>query len=145
MKNKNTENKIEDKRLTVKTNDKDKISLNSKQIKFYLDANYDAKLKFAKFVGYRIDTSIDLNSVDTAWNSLTETEQNSYINNATNVAEKLILEDKIVYEVSGQEYAKFLESPLATETVATVNVNNAASGQGTSAGTTTGSGGYYIG
>ena len=43
------------------------------------------------------------------------------------------------------EYAKFLESPLATETVATVNVNNAASGQGTSAGTTTGSGGYYIG
>ena len=145
LKNKNTENKIEDKRLTVKTNDKDKISLNSKQIKFYLDANYDAKLKFAKFVGYRIDTSIDLNSVDTAWNSLTETEQNSYITNATNVAEKLILEDKIVYEVSGQEYAKFLESPLATETVATVNVNNAASGQGTSAGTTTGSGGYYIG
>ena len=47
LKNKNTENKIEDKRLTVKTNDKDKISLNSKQIKFYLDANYDAKLKFA--------------------------------------------------------------------------------------------------
>ena len=145
LKRKSTENKIVDNKVqTQKTTNVESILLNSKQIKKFLDANYDAKLKFAKFVSFRIDNSKDLNLIEQEWNNLTEVEQNSYINNATNVASKLINENKITYEVTRQEYNKFIEAPLQSQSVATVNLNDASSGQGTSAGTLTGSKGYYI-
>ena len=145
LKNKSIENKVKDKRINQNTaTSQDNILLNSKQIKDYLNTNFDAKLKFAKYISYRIDTSTDLNNVESMWNNLTEDEQTSYIDNAINVASKLISENKIVYEVTKQEYNKFLEAPLESSTVATVNTNDAGSGQGTSAGTITGSKGYYI-
>lgn len=145
LKQKRTENKIKEKMTnTFSTQSTNSILLNSKQIKTYLDANYDAKLKFAKFISFRIDSNTELNSIETMWNNLTESEQNSYINNATNVASKLIQQDKITYEVSSQDYNKFIEAPLQSQSVATVNVNDAGSGQGTSAGSITGEKGYYI-
>lgn len=145
LKKKSIENKIQSKNIYPKVQiDGNKVLLNSSQIKKYLDANYDAKLKFAKFVSFRIDVSADLNDVETLWSNLTTIEQNSYIDNSINVAAKLIQENKIVYEISTNDYNKFLEAPLQSQTVATVNKNDATSGQGTSAGTITGSKGYFI-
>ena len=120
----------------------DNIVLNASQAKIYLDNNYDAKQKFAKFTSFRIDANLDVNDVDTQWSQLTESEQNSYLNNATNVVEVLINNQQLQYQVNQKEYQKFIEAPLAEQTVATVNLNDSGLNKGLSANTVTGARGY---
>ena len=116
--------------------------LNSKQAKSFLSNNFEAKEKFAKFVSFRISTNIDPNDVDASWSQLTQSEQNSYIDNATNVISTMINNKQIQYQVEESEYKKFIEAPLAEQTVATVNTNDAGVGQGLSVNSITGSKGY---
>lgn len=118
------------------------IMLNASQAKNFLNNNYEAKLKFAKFVSFRISQNIDPNNVDANWSQLTEQEQNSYIDNATNVIVSMINNKQIQYQVQESEYNKFIEAPLAEQTVATVNTNDAGLSQGLSANAITGSKGY---
>ena len=118
------------------------ILLNSTQAKIYLENNFDAKQKFAKFTSFRIDSNLDVNDVDTEWSQLTESEQNSYLNNAGNIIGVLINSEQLKYQVNRNEYQKFVEAPLAEQTVATVNLNNSGSDKGLSANTLTGAKGY---
>ena len=118
------------------------ILLNSTQAKIYLENNFDAKQKFAKFTSFRIDSNLDVNDVDTEWSQLTESEQNSYLNNAGNIIGVLINSEQLKYQVNRNEYQKFIEAPLAEQTVATVNLNNSGSDKGLSANTLTGAKGY---
>ena len=118
------------------------VFLNPKQAKIYLDNNFDAKQKFAKFTSFRIDANLDPNDVDDQWNQLTDEEQNSYLSNATNIISTLIESKQLQYQVNKDEYKKFVEAPLAEQTVATVNLNDSGLNKGLSAGTITGSKGY---
>ncbi len=118
------------------------VFLNPKQAKIYLDNNFDAKQKFAKFTSFRIDANLDPNDVDDQWSQLTEAEQNSYLSNATNIISTLIESKQLQYQVNKDEYQKFVEAPLAEQTVATVNLNDSGLNKGLSAGTITGSKGY---
>ena len=77
-----------------------------------------------------------------SWHELTESEQNSYLNNATNVVEALINNQQLQYQVNQKEYQKFIEAPLAEQTVATVNLNDSGLNKGLSANTVTGARGY---
>lgn len=122
--------------------EEDSIILNAKQAKTYLANNFDAKEKFAKFTSFRIDANLDPNDVDTQWNQLTEAEQNSYLSNATNIISTLIENKQLQYQVNKQEYKKFVEAPLAEQTVTTINLNNSGLQKGLVPGTITGSKGY---
>ena len=73
---------------------------------------------------------------------MTEAEQNSYLSNATNIISTLIESKQLQYQVNKDEYQKFVEAPLAEQTVATVNLNDSGLNKGLSAGTITGSKGY---
>ena len=121
------------------------IVLNPAQASTYLDNNFDAKEKFAKFVSFRIDANLDINDVDEQWQQLSETEQNSYLDGATQIIRSMIKNNQIVYEVKPQEYNKFIESPLSAQSVRAVNNNDASNDQGTSVSSITGSKGYQYG
>ncbi len=142
IKQKRVNNKATNKGQSAVSVEAGKIVLNSKQAKSFLSNNFEAKEKFAKFVSFRISTNIDPNDVDASWSQLTQSEQNSYIDNATNVISTMINNKQIQYQVKESEYKKFIEAPLAEQTVATVNTNDAGVGQGLSVNSITGSKGY---
>ena len=142
LKQKRTSNKQTAKAVGKSYAASNEIFLNPTQAKTYLDNNFDAKQKFAKFTSFRIDANIDVNDVDAQWNQLTEAEQNSYLSNATNIISTLIESKQLQYQVNKHEYKKFVEAPLSEQTVATVNLNDSGLDKGLSAGTITGAKGY---
>lgn len=141
----NTQNNKTTQQQQSKILNSSNISLSPNQASIYFSNNFDAKEKFAKFVSFRIDANIDLNEVNTAWTSLSEIEQNAYLDNAPNILKTMIKDKKIVYEVMPEEYNKFIEAPLEEQSVRVVNKNDALTDQGTSVNSVTGSQGYQYG
>lgn len=118
------------------------ILLSPFQGKTYLENNYDAKSKFAKFVSFRLDKNLDVNDVANEWKLLTATEQSSYLDKAPSFLSTLIKRENYQYTIQPNDYNKFVAVPLADATSTEVNKNNANSDQGTTVSSISGSAGY---
>jgi len=80
------------------------INLTPSQVTNYLSLDNNAKEKFAKFESFRRANNIAINSVDTEWNKLTESQKNTYLNNAPADAKLLLKKQKLIYSVDKQKY-----------------------------------------
>ena len=141
LRNKKTDITIKQNEVQTISNTQNTLTLNGKQVVLYLNNNFNAKTKFAKYYNFRKDSNIGINDVETEWNNLTEKEKNAYIEAAPEYAKDLINNKIINYTVDKTLYNQVLSTPI-TSITDTINQNQNSSSQATDVTSVTGSGGY---
>ena len=124
------------------------INLTASQAKNYLSLDNNAKEKFAKFESFRRANNISINNVETEWSKLTESQRNTYLNNAPEDAKVLLKQQKLIYSVNKQKYnavvAQQGNSTVVEDTTTTSrSVEQSVSTVSPTKSTSSGGGGYY--
>ena len=86
-----------------------KFTLSPGQVENYINIDANAKTKVAKYITFKNDKNIDINSVETEWTKLTSVQQQSYLDGAAVTAKILSQQGIIAYEVDKNTYQKVLE------------------------------------
>jgi len=88
------------------------IKLTPNQISLYLGLDTVAKDKFAKFYSFRADKNLQLDTVETEWAKLTDTQKQTYKDKAVTDAINLVEQGVVSYNVDQDTYNQILSAQV---------------------------------
>ena len=108
-----------------------------------LNANENAKEKFAKYESFRRANSLSPNEIETEWKNLTTEEKNTYLNNASADVELLIKRGELIYPINKNKYNSVIAQQGNSTVTTDTTVSSATVESSVSTVTSTNRGGGY--